>query len=59
MPKEQHMEMQRLAQRGTGLEQLRGGGEGHAMGPLDLITLEWGLLHCPSTFLSSSGTLLK
>lgn len=26
---------------------------------LNLTTLEWELLHCPSTFLASSGRLLK
>lgn len=43
-PKEQHMEMQRLTQLGTGLEHLYGGGEGHAVGLLDLTALEWELL---------------
>lgn len=53
------MEMQRLAQLGTGFEHLFGGGEGHAVGLLDLTTLEGELLYSPSTFLASSGTLLK
>lgn len=50
---EEHMEMEGLAQLGTGLEHLPGGGEGRAMGPLDLATLVWALPHCPSTFLAS------
>lgn len=53
------MEMQRLAQLETGLEHLCGGGDGHAVGPLDLTTLGWELLHCLSTFSTSSGRLLK
>lgn len=59
-PKEQHMEMQRLTQLGTGLEHLYGGGEGHAVGLLDLTALEWELLQKgPRTFLTSSGRLLN
>lgn len=50
--------MEGLAQLGTGLEHLHGGGESRAMGPLDLAALVWALPHCSSTLLASSRRLL-